>query len=494
MIQQKLAVARYPRPGPASKSDGLALLVIAIAQLMIVLDATVVNVALPTIQKQLGFSSVDLQWVVNGYAITFGGLLLLGGRAGDIFGRRRMFSIAIMIFTAASLMGGLAQNEIWLVVARIIQGLGAAIVAPTALSLLADTFPEGPLRNRAFGVYGAIAGGGGALGLLLGGVLTSLESWRWVFFVNIPIGLFVLLFIPRAFNPSVRRPGRLDLPGGLTATAGLMSLVYGLSRAGSHGFNDLQTIIFLSLALILLASFIVLEKRNPYALMPLKIFSNRNRSGSYAVALTIGASIFSVFFFLTLFVQNVLGFSPLKAGLGFVPLTGGIIIMATLMSRLIAKIGPRLPMAIGALVAAVGLVWASRLTPHSSYLSAVLAPTLIMSFGLGAIFVPMSLTVVSGVKPKETGLASALLNVGQQIGGSLGLAILINAASAVTKGQIQAGVNNVQALTAGYSRAFEIAAGIAFCAFVIALVSIRKGPTKSPEKSDVQPESTDENI
>jgi EmrB/QacA subfamily drug resistance transporter len=468
---------------PTGKGDGLALAVIAIAQLMIILDATVVNVALPTIQKQLDFSPVNLQWVVNGYAVTFGGLLLLGGRAGDLFGRRRILMLSIIVFTAASLLGGLAQNEIWLIAARIAQGAGAAIIAPTSLSLLADTFPEGPRRNRAFGVYGAIAGGGGALGLLLGGVLTSLETWRWVFFINVPVGALVFILIPRAFKQSVKRTGELDLPGGLTATAALMSLIYGLSRAGSHSFSDSQAIISLALAGILVIVFIILEARNPQALMPLRIFSNRNRTAAFAVALTIGASIFSVFFFLTLFVQNILGFSPLKAGVGFLPLTAGIVIMAGIMSRIVGKVGPTLPMALGALVAGAGLALASRLSPESTYLHGVLAPTLIMAFGMGAIFVPLSLTAVSHISPEETGLASALLNVSQQIGGSLGLAILVNVSTSITKSQLAAGASQVAAITQGYSRAFEIAAGIIFVAFLIAIIFIR-APRQSLKSSE----------
>ena len=485
-----MAVVQTPKPElktpvvtPTPKGAGLALAVIAVAQLMIILDATVVNVALPTIQKQLNFSTVDLEWIVNGYGIAFGGLLLLGGRAGDLFGRRRMFFIAIVVFALASLAGGTAMSEIWLIAARIVQGAAAAIVAPTALSLIAETFPEGPARNRAFGVYGAIAGGGGALGLLLGGVLTSLESWRWVFFINLPIGIFVLLMIPRVIKASVRQTGSLDLPGGLTVTAGMMSLVYGLSRAGSHSFSDSQTIIFLVLAAVLLVAFVVLEARNPHALMPLHIFANRVRSAVYGISLTIGASIFSVFFFLTLFVQQILGYSPLRAGIGFLPLTAGIVIMAIITSRILGKVGARIPMAAGALVAAGGLFWASHLSPTSGYVSAVLAPTLVLAFGLGAIFVPLSLLAVSGVTPNETGLASALLNVGQQIGGSLGLAILVNVASSVTKSQLQNGASQALAVTTGYSRAFLIAAGIAFIACLIAFFFIRTVRPKESAKT-----------
>ncbi len=472
-------------PAPV-RNPGLALAVIALAQLMIILDATVVNVALPTIQRQLNFSSVDLQWIVNGYAVTFGGLLLLGGRAGDLFGRRRLFFAAIALFTIASLAGGLARNEIWLLTSRVFQGIGGAIVAPTSLSLLADTFPEGPRRNRAFGVYGAIAGGGGALGLLLGGVLTSLESWRWVFLINIPIGIIVLALMARALPPARRRRGKLDLPGGLAATGGLMSLVFGLSRAGTLGFRHEQTIISLSIAVILIAAFILIESRSEQPLMPLKVFSNRSRTGAYGISLCVGASTFSVFFFLTLFVQNILGFSPLKAGIGFLPLTAGVIVMAGIMSRVVARTGFRLPMAVGAVVFAGGLFWASHLTVASTYLSGVLESSLIMALGLGAIFVPLSLAVVSGVPPNETGLVSALLNVGQQIGGSLGLAIMVNVSSAATKSQLAAGAPTAVAITSGYSRAFEVASGMGLLACVLALAFVISRPP-SPARANSTP-------
>ncbi len=472
-----------PQRGP-SQGNGLALAVLAVSQLMIILDATVVNVALPTIQRQLNFSPVNLEWLVNGYSIAFGGLLLLGGRAGDLFGRRFMFTLGISIFALASLLGGLAQNEIWLIIARIIQGAGGAIVAPTVLSLLTETFAEGASRNRAFGIYGAIGGAGGSLGLLLGGILTDLASWRWVFFINIIIGIAVLVIIPRAFAASRRRTGNLDLAGGLTVTLGMMSLVYGLSRAGNNTFSDRLVIVFLVLAAILFAAFVIIETRSRQPLMPWRIFSNRNRSGAYATALAVGAALFSVFFFLTLFVQNIRGYSPLRAGIAYLPLSISITVMSVVMSRLISKTGPRLPMAIGALISAGGLVWFAQLTPSSGYIGSILGPSIILGIGLGLLFLPMSLTAVSAVLPQQTGLASALLNAGQQIGGSLGLAILVNVAVSVTKAQVITGVAQVQAVTAGYSRAFIVAAGFYFLAFLIAALTIRNprfNATHTPE-------------
>ncbi len=461
-----------------ARRPGFALAIIAIAQLMIVLDATVVNVALPTIQKQLNFSPVDLEWIVNGYAVTFGGLLLLGGRAGDIFGRRRMFAFGIGLFTLASFFGGIAQSEIWLIIARIVQGVGGAIIAPASLSLLAETFPEGPGRNRAFGVYGAVAGAGGSLGLLLGGVITQLASWRWVFFINLFIGALVLLALRSAIAPSQKRAGQLDLAGGLTVTAAVMSLVYGLARAGTYHFSDTQVIVFLALAGVFLLAFLIIEARSKQPLMPFQIFTNRNRSAAYAQSLVVSAALFSVFFFLTLFVQQILGYDPLKAGLGFLPLSFGITIVSILISQIVAKTGPRWPMSAGALVAAGGLFYMSMITPSSTYFSAVLGPSIVMAIGLGLLFVPLSLSAVAAIRPEQAGLASALLNTSQQIGGALGLAIMVNVATAVTSSQLQAGIARAQAVTAGYSRAFLVAVGIDLLAFLIAIIFIRTRPAK----------------
>src|SRR6202165_5351954 len=291
-----------PPPGNLS----LALIVIAVAQLMVVLDATIVNIALPSIQRALKFSPTDLEWVINAYALTFGGLLLLGGRAGDLFGRRRMFVAGIVLFTLGSLAGGFATSGTWLIIARAAQGIGAAIIAPTALSLIADTFREGPERNRALGVYGAVAGAGGALGLLLGGVLTNFATWRWVLFVNVPIGIVLAIVAPRVLASSHRRPGRLDLPGALTVTGGVGSLV-----------------------------FVTIESRSRHALMPFSIFAQRNRDGAYLLSLVIGVAVFGVLFFLTQFVQNILGFSPIVAGIAFLPMTAAIIITAQIVARLV---------------------------------------------------------------------------------------------------------------------------------------------------------------
>jgi len=457
---------------------GLALVVIAAAQLMVVLDATIVNVALPSIQRQLHFSSVNLEWVITGYALAFGGLLLLGGRLGDLFGRRRMFVVGVALFSVASFLGGFAVDQAWLIGARVLQGVGGAIAAPTALALITSTFPEGPSRNRAMGVYAAMAGSGGAIGLLLGGVLTDVASWRWVLFVNVPIGALVVLAAPRVLGETSTRAGRMDLPGALSVTAGMTSLVYGLAHAAAHSWNNAGTIAPLAAAGLLLGIFVSIESRSSHALMPLRIFASRNRAGSYGIMLAVGAAIFSMFFFLTQFVQNILGYSPLKAGLSFLPLSAGIVTAATVMSRLVGRIGPRLPMTIAPLGATAGLLWLSRLSVHTNYLSGILAPLMLIALSMGSLFVPLTLTAVRGVRREEAGLASALLNTGQQVGGSLGLAILVTVATAASSAQHH--VSRAVAVTAGYRNALVVGAGIAAFAFVLALVAIRP-PAGGPD-------------
>src|SRR6202140_4906245 len=465
---------------PLPRNLGLAVAVIAVAQLMVVLDATIVNIALPSIQRALQFSATGLEWVINAYALTFGGLLLLGGRAGDLFGRRRMFTAGIVVFTLGSLAGGFATSATWLIAARAAQGIGAAIVAPTALSLIADTFREGPERNRALGVYGAVAGAGGAFGLLLGGVLTNFASWRWVLFVNVPIGIVLAIVAPRVLASSHRRPGRLDLPGALTVTGGMVSLVYGLSRAATYSWTDTMTLASPGLAALLLLVFVAIEARSRHALMPFSIFAQRNRDGAYLLSLVIGVAVFGVFFFLTQFVQNILGFSPLVAGVAFLPLTAAIIITAQIVARLVGRFGTRPFITIGPLLVASGLFWLSQLNDQTTYLTGIVGPMLLIAVGMGNIFVPLTLMAVAGTTSEESGLASALLNVGQQIGGSIGIALLGTIAATTTKNQLagvvptHAVVNH--ALTAGYGAGFTVAVGIALLGFVTAVMVFRGTP------------------
>src|SRR4029077_3049068 len=420
----------------APRNLSVALIVIAFAQLMVVLDTTIVNVALPSIQRALRFSTTDLEWVVNAYALAFGGLLLLGGRAGDLFGRRKMCIGGSLLFAAGSLAGGLATTSWWLIIARVVQGAGAAIVAPTALSLIADTFKEGAARNRALGIYAGAAGSGGAIGLILGGLITNYVSWRWVMFVNVPIALLLAVAAPRVLAASEGKSGRLDLPGAISVTAGMTLLVYGLSRVATHDWTDTATVATLGSGAALIVLFLLIELRTKQPLMPLKLFANRNRSGAYALRMVVGSMTFAVLFFLTQIMQNVLGYSPLQAGFAFLALGVGVVITATVTSRLIGRIGPRVPITIGALLVAGGLLWLLRITAHAIYVSDIVGPLAILSVGFGLIFLPTTLVAVSGAARNESGLASAVLNVSQQLGGSIGLAVLGTVAANVTKNQL----------------------------------------------------------
>jgi EmrB/QacA subfamily drug resistance transporter len=475
------------------KHLGLALAVISAAQLMIVLDATIVNVALPTIHRSLHFTNGNLEWLITSYSLTFGGLLLFGGRTGDLFGKRRMFMAGITLFVVSSLLGGLATNDVWLIVTRGFQGIGAAVASPTALSLIATNFPEGTRRNRAMGVYAAMSGGGGAVGLLLGGVLTDLVSWRWIFFVNVPIGALVLFLAPRALNESETTPGRLDIPGAVTATGGMLSLVYGVSNASEHSWTSPGTVVPLVVAAGLLGTFGLIETRSAKPLVPFTIFANRNRSGAFAMMLCIGTAVFSMFFFLTQFLQNVLGWNPIKTGLGFFPMTAGIVTAAAIASRLVGRIGIRLPLLVGPTGIVIGLAWLTRLRVTSGYLD-LLGPLVLIALGLGMSFVPLTLTAVSGVRANETGLASALLATTQQVGGALGLAVLATIAIASTKSKLSSLTASTSghpsaaamaaATTHGYTSAFEVATCIALAGLVISIAVIRPPKLTAAEVVD----------
>jgi EmrB/QacA subfamily drug resistance transporter len=463
--------------------------VIASAQLMVVLDATIVNVALPHVQRALGFSGNGLEWVVNAYAVTFGGLLLLGGRAGDRLGRRRVFVFGLVLFAAASFAGGFATSQAWLLTARAVQGVGGAVIAPTALSLITTNFPEGAPRNRALGVYSAMAGGGGAVGLLLGGILTTYASWRWVFFVNAPIGLLVAAAAPRVLAESARRPGRIDIAGAVTGTLGIALLVYGLSKAatgqdGVSHWGDAQTVVSLVASAVLLVAFVMIELRSPSPLLPMRILSDRNRSGSYLIMLCIGTAMFGLFFFLTLFAQTVLGYSAIKSGVAYLPFAVGIVAASTFASQLIGRIGARPLMVAGAAATAGGMFWFSRLTEHAGYFGQLFPPMLVTSIGLGLLFVPLSLVALHNVEEQHAGAASSLLNTGQQVGGAIGLAALGTVAWTTVanslrnpRAAIASGVPPAQlghhALATGFSRGFLVSAIIALLAFVVALATIR---------------------
>jgi len=414
-----------PARARRGQHPGIALTVIATTQLMVVLDVTIVNIALPHIATALKFSTTNLSWVINAYALTFGGLLLLGGRIGDILGRRRTLICGVLLFCLASLLGGLATAPWMLLGARALQGVGAAVASPTALALIATNFAEGPARNRAFGVFSAVAGAGGAIGLLAGGMLTSWLSWRWVLFVNVPFGIAIALLAPLYINDSERRPGHFDLPGALTGTCGMVSLVYGFIRASESGWTDTWTLGSFALAVLLLTTFVLIEARSVQPITPLHMFRDRNRSGSYAMMLCLAAALFGIFFFITLFVQDILGFSPLRAGFAFLPISAAIIVAAQISARLQIRIGPKPFMVTGSLLVTGAVAWLTRIDVHSSYVGGVLGPTLMFGFGMGSIFVPILITAVSGVAAHESGSASGLLNTMQQVGGSLGLSILV---------------------------------------------------------------------
>jgi EmrB/QacA subfamily drug resistance transporter len=509
----------YPSivPPGGNRRPGLALPVIAAAQLMVVLDGTIVNVALPHVQRALGFSGTGLEWVVNAYAVTFGGLLLLGGRAGDILGRRRVFVFGLLLFSGASLFGGFATSQVWLLTARAIQGVGGAVVAPTALALITTNFPEGSERNRAFGVYAAMSGAGAAVGLLLGGVLTTYASWRWVLFVNVPIGILVAAAAPRVLAESPRRPGRIDATGAVTVTGGVALLVYGLSKAatGSDGvshWGDAQVLASLTAAVVLLVSFVLIELRSSHPLLPMRLLADRNRAGAYLVMLCIGTALFGMFFFITLFLQTVLGYSAVRTGIAYLPFAVGTVVSSALASQLIPRVGARALILTGITLVACGTFWFSRLTEHAGYATHLLGPILLTSSGLGLVFVPLSLVALHKVAEQDSGVASSMLNVGQQVGGAIGLALLGTvawtavaesirtqtahaAAAAATAGRPLPnprapvlGSIYQHALATGFSRGFVVSTGIALLALVVAVATIRIRPQELTGAEPVPPE------
>ncbi|MGW2815812.1 MFS transporter [Streptomyces sp. NPDC001415] len=488
-------------PGERGGGKGIALLVIASCQLMVVLDITIVNIALPHIQSALHFSTTGLAWVVSAYTLAFGGLLLLGGRTGDILGRRRVFMCGVLLFAIASLLGGLSQNSGQLLAARAVQGVGGAIASPTALALITTTFTEGPERNRAFGVFAAVSAGGGAIGLLAGGILVEWLDWRWVLFVNVPIAALILLATPRHIKESERHSGHFDLAGALTSTLGMVALVYGFIRAAQEGWRDPFTLGSFGAAVVLLFAFVLVERRSQQPITPLHMFTDRNRAGTYGIMLSLAAAIFGMFFFLTLFVQNVLGFTPLRAGLAFLPISAIIAVGAGIASQLLPKYGPKPFMVTGAILAAAGLSWLTQTDIHSTYPGSILGPLLVFGLGMGFNFVSLTLMAVSGVPPHEAGAASGMLNATQQVGGSLGLSILVTVFGTASRNEATDQVAKFlrqadpaqrlmfqrtgrlprpwsdQVLTSGVSTAFIVAAIFAVVAALIALLAIQVRPS-----------------
>jgi EmrB/QacA subfamily drug resistance transporter len=463
-------------PGPDPRR-WLALAVIAIAQLMIVLDVSVVNIALPDAGNDLGISAANIQWVVTAYTLAFGGLLLLGGRIADFIGRKRTFLIGLAGFAGASALGGIAVNQEMLFGARALQGAFAALLAPAALSLLAVTFTDAKERARAFAVFGAISGGGAAIGLILGGVLTEYASWRWTLGINVPIAIVTAGFAVALITES-RATGdrRYDVPGVLLSTLGLVSLVYGFSKAAEEGvgWSDPLTLTLLAAAAVLLVSFVLWERRASHPLLPLRVVLDRNRGGSYLVFLLVGAGIFAIFLFLTFYFQQTLGYTPLESGFAFLPFSGGIIVGAGIVSQLLPRVGPRPLIIAGLAMAVLGMLWLTRIESTSAYATDVLPAELAISFGLAAVFVPASSTALVGVQEHDAGIASAVLNTSQQVGGSLGLALLSTFYASAVTGHLadNPGEAPGEAFVHGYHVAFLWGAGMLALALVIAAVLI----------------------
>lgn len=482
--QPRMPVAA-PAARPAPRVDANVILaLVAVAQFMVILDATVVNVALPTIKGDLGFSEQSLSWVLNAYTLVFGGFLLLGGRLADRLGRRRLFMAGIAIFSGASLVCGTSQSEGTLLIARGLQGFGGALLSPAALSIILTTFAEGPARNRALSVWGAIAGAGGAVGLLLGGVIVQTLGWRWVFFVNVPIGAMVLALAPRIVPESRAEGARqgYDAEGAVAITVGTLALVFTLIEANSWGWTSARTLGGFAAAAALMAAFVVIERRHENPLVPLRIFSNRGLAAADATMLALAAALFGMFFFLTLYLQQVLGYSALKTGVAYLPLTLTIVGSSALASRAVDRFTPKPVLVAGLLTSTVGFVLLTRVTGHGDYASHILPTMLVLGSGLGMSFVPITIAATNGVAAADSGLASGLLNTTQQVGGSLGLAIL----SAVSTSRVSSALHDGSALPAALTHGFKggFVVGAVMCAIgaVVALVLLPSRPRKPEDE------------
>jgi EmrB/QacA subfamily drug resistance transporter len=475
------------------------LILACLAQFMVILDVSVVNVALPAIRGALHFSEANLQWVVNAYTVTFAGFLLLGGRAADLLGRRRVFVAGLTLFAGASLVGGLADSQATLTIARAIQGLGGAIIAPASLSILTTTFTEGAARNRAVGIWGAMGGAGGAAGVLLGGVLTTALGWRWILFINVPIGLAAAIlsqhYIAEGRNPE--RARIFDLAGAITATLGLTLLVFGIVRTDTTGWGAAPTLALMGAGVVLLAVFVAIEGRFASApLMPLRIFKSRTLSAANVVVMAVGAASFGMWFFVSLYLQQVLGYSPIQAGLAFLPMTLCIVAGSTLASRAVIRVGYKPLLVAGLLAQTVGLLLFATVSAQGSYLGDMLVPSLLVAIGIPLSFIPATIAATAGVAPAEAGLASGLVNTSRLVGGALGLAVLATIATSVSKTDLVHNGNTVvglhDALTSGFHVAFVIAAGIAFVGAAVALLGLprtvrRAAPGMQPAPAETAP-------
>ena len=465
---------------------GLALLLLV--QFMVVLDIAIVNVALPSIQTDLGFSQENLQWVISAYALLFGGFLLLGGRAADLLGRRRLFMTGLILFTVASLTSGLAWSEGALIGARAFQGLGAAIVTPAALSIISTTFAEGRERNKALGAWGGVGAFGAVAGVLLGGILTDLLSWEWIFFVNIPVGIIGLALAPFLLSESRDATAKsFDLPGAALVTGGLVTLVYAITQANNYGWSSLATIGLFAAAAALLAGFLGWESRAKDPLMPFSIFRLRTVVGANAAGLVMGTAMFGMFLMLTLYMQQVLGYSALKTGIGYLAVAGTAIVWSGLAAQLVTRIGVKPVLVVGMTSLTAGLLYFTQVSVGGSYLGDLLPGFLLISAGIGFSFVPISIAALAGVEAAEAGLASGLINTSQQIGGALGIAVLSSIATSTTSGELTSGTVPTTALTDGFQNAFVAGGIVAFLGILVALFVVSRRDLEPAESIEAQP-------
>ena len=466
----------------------LALALLSVIQFMVVLDIAIVNVALPSIQVDLGFSQENLQWVISAYALVFGGFLLLGGRAADLLGRRRLFLGGVAVFTLASLLAGLAWSETSLIGARAFQGLGAAIITPAALSILSTTFVEGRERNIALGVWGAVGGFGAAAGVLLGGILTDALSWEWIFFVNVPVGVTVFALAPFLLAESRdARVKRFDLPGAVLVTSGLSSLVYAITQAGQEGWLAGRTVGFFAGALVLLLAFVTWELRHPEPLMRLGIFQIRTVSGANVAGFIMGTAMFAMFLMLTLYMQQVLGYSAMKTGIAYLAVAGTAIVWSAVAAQLVTRIGVKPVLTVGMAMLTAGLVYFTQVSVDGSYLGDLLPGFLLIAVGIGFSFVPISIAALAGVEAREAGLASGLINTSQQVGGALGIAALSTIATSRTEDAVAAGSALPAALVDGFTAAFIAGVGVAALGIVAALTLIRRNELEQPQEEAAEP-------
>ncbi|MFF4258064.1 MFS transporter [Streptomyces sp. NPDC001663] len=470
-------------PAPQQSARlGTVLIVIVTAYLMVGVDSTVVNVALPDIQQDLGFSRTGLSWVLNAYTLAFGGLLLLGGRVGDIVGRRRTLTTGVLLFAGSSLLGGLATDSAWLLAARALQGVGAALTAPSTLALITTNFPEGPRRHHALGIYTSMAGIGASIGLVIGGMLTSWASWRWALLINVPIGIGVALALPRFVTETPRHAGRFDAAGALTGTAGMSSLVYAFIRVSEEGWSDTQALLGFSTAAALLAGFTLVESRAAQPILPLRLFSDRNRAGGYAGVLLLPAGMFGAFYFLTLISQQVLDYSPLRAGFAFLPMTLVLFTTVRFVPRLLARAGAKPVLLTGMALLVTAAAWLWRLQPGDGYAAGLLGPLLLMGIGVGLSFMPLNATILARIEPHEAGAASGLLQTLQWLGGTVGLSVLVTVFGTATR---HASGTPSEILVHGAARAFGVGALIGLTALLVSAFvitgphrqAVQDGPT-----------------